>query len=331
MINPFVADGYSMAALTAAIDRAPFTPSRIAEMALFSNEGVNQTVVMIEERDGALVLIPNTRRGAPAANIPGMSRKLRHLACTHLPVEDAITADDLLGMREFGSEEARETLNGKVNEKLGRMKQALAATLEYMRLTAIKGILCDGAGTTVYNLFTEFGIPAPAAVDFLLGTTTTDIRGMCMDVITAVSTGLNGLPMNHVHAFCGNTFYKRLVGHTDVKTQLQWLDPQRNTTDPRMRGFVYGDIVWEPYRGSANGVPFIGTNECRFFPVGSPGVFRTFYAPSTWLESLGQQGQPLYAKQVANEDNSGIKLLGQSNPLPICTHPGTLVQGTSSN
>jgi hypothetical protein len=331
MINPFLADGYSMAALTAAIDRAPFVPGRIAEMGLFTNEGVNQTTVMIEERNGALVLVPSTRRGAPAANIPGTTRKLHPLVCTHLPLEDSILADDLLGMREFGSEDARETLNGKVNEKLARMKQSLSATLEYMRLTAIKGVLCDGAGTTVYNLFTEFGIPEPADVDFLLGTTTTDIRGVCMDVISAITTGLNGLPMNHVHAFCGNTFYKRLVGHTDVKTQLQWLDPARNTTDPRMRGFIYGDIVWEPYRGSANGVPFVNTNQCRFFPVGSPGVFRTWYAPSTWLESVGQQGQPLYAKQLANEDNSGIKLLCQSNPLPVCTYPAALIKGTSSN
>jgi hypothetical protein len=200
-----------------------------------------------------------------------------------------------------------------------------------MRVGALKGVIQDGEGTQVYNLYTEFGIPTPASIDFVLGTTTTDIRGICLDVIDAVTKAVGNRPVAHVHAFCGATFYKRLIGHDDVKDNLKYFDPVQNIRDPRVRGFTYGDIVWEPYRGSVGGVAYIDTNECRFFPVGTPGIFPTYYAPSTWLESVGTVGTPLYAKQIPTDDNSGIKLLAQSNPLPLCLLPACLRRGYSSN
>lgn len=332
MINPFSGDGFTLAALTASIDRLPFVPGRIGAMGLFSNEGVSTPAIIIEERDNELVLVPNTRRGAPAVTKPGEQRKLRTFACTHLPIKDYVHADDLYGMREFGSEDAQESLANRVNGKLTKMKQSLAVTLEWMRMGALKGTIVDGAGTTVYNLYTEFGIPAPSAFDFLLGTGTTSIRGKCNDVIERISNAMNGTPFDHVHAFCGASFFKRMSDHADVKDMLKWASPQRNVDNVWARGsYEYGGIVFEPYRGQVGGTPFVPPTGCVFFPVGSPGIFVTYFAPSTWIESVGTAGVPMYAKQIPTPDNSGIELLAQSNPLPLCVRPAVLQTGTTSN
>lgn len=332
MVNPFSGDGFTMASLMRSIDKLPYVPGRIAALGLFSNEGVNVPTVLIEERDQQLVLVANTRRGAPSQTQPGEQRKMRSFVTTHLPLEDYVTTDDLLGMREFGSETAQESLSAKVNKKLAKMKQSLSATLEWMRLGCLKGIVLDGSGNTVYNYFNEFGIPTPTAFDFTLGTTTTDIRGKCSDVNEAISVALNGRPMDHVHAFCGSTFFKRLMGHADVKDMLKWANPTMNTVDPLARGsFTYGDIIWEPYRGQINGTPYVPQNGCIFFPVGSPDVFTTFYGPSTWLETAGQNGVPIYAKQIPTDENTGTRVLVQSNPLPLCLLPAVLRTGTTSN
>lgn len=331
VINPFTGDGYSMATLTAAIEKVPFVPGRIAEMGLFTNEGVGTTAVLIEEKDRVLSLAKNLPRGSQPGTTPPEVRKMRTLSCTHLPVDDYVAADDLLNLREFGSESAQASLASRVNGKLTNLKQVLAATLEWMRMGALHGVIYDGSKTLVYNLFTEFDIPTPATHDFILGTTTTDIRGVCMDVNTAIYEAVGNRPINHVHAFCGATFYKRLTGHAEVVDILKYFDPSQLIRDPNIRGFEFGEIIWEPYRGKVGGVGYVDTNKCRFFPVGTPGIFPTYYAPSTWLESVGTMGTPLYAKQIPTADNSGIKLLAQSNPLPLCLIPNCLREGSSSN
>jgi len=45
-----------------------------------------------------------------------------------------------------------------------------------MKMNALRGIVKDGAGTTLYNYFTEFGL-AQISVDFVLGTAGT--RSSC--------------------------------------------------------------------------------------------------------------------------------------------------------
>ena len=55
----------------------------------------------------------------------------------------------------------------------------------------LRGIVKDGAGTTLYNYFTEFGL-AQISVDFLLGTGTTIVQAKVRDAIRAVEDNLLG-------------------------------------------------------------------------------------------------------------------------------------------
>jgi hypothetical protein len=97
------------------------------------------------------------------------------------------------------------------------------------------------------------------------------------------------------------------------------------------KGFSYGGIIFEEYRGTAtdasgNARKFIADGEGHCFPQGTMDTFKTIYAPADFIETVNTIGIPLYAKQEARKFNQGIDLHMQSNPLPMCFRPGVLVK-----
>ena len=55
---------------------------------------------------------------------------------------------------------------------------------------------------------------------------------------------------------------------------------------------------------------------------------RTVYAPADYIETVNTIGLPRYAKQATDQEfGRWVKLHTQSNPLPICTRPKTLIKG----
>ena len=107
----------------------------------------------------------------------------------------------------------------------------------------------------------------------------------------------------------------------------RWQDGEFLRNDPRA-GFPFGEIIFENYRGAVGAIPFIPTDTARFFPVGVPNLFKTYYAPADFVEAANTIGIPVYAKQERLRFDKGIELHTQSNPLTMCTRPATLVKGT---
>src|SRR5690606_26204575 len=95
-------------------------------------------------------------------------------------------------------------------------------------------------------------------------------------------------------------------------------------------GFEFGGIVFENYRGSIGGTPFIGANDCRMFPVGVPDLFATAYAPANYIETVNTTGRPMYAKITPAPKGTHVDIDVQSNPLPYCTRPKVLMQGVDN-
>ena len=60
-----------------------------------------------------------------------------------------------------------------------------------MEVNALRGIVKDGAGVTLYDYFGEFGL-AQQSVDFVLGTGTTNVQAKVRDVLRKIETELKG-------------------------------------------------------------------------------------------------------------------------------------------
>lgn len=327
LVDAFNNDNFSMVSLTDAINALPYKPAKIGQMGLFVDEGINTVTAVVEEEAGILQLLFTKKRGAPAPLGQDSKRTVRSFAVPHIPLDDTILASALMGVRAFGSADVLESMSVVVNNRMVPMKQSHEVTLEHLRVGAIKGNILDADGSTVlFNLFTEFNV-SQTTVTFDIDNSDTLVRSKCLDVKRAIETALGAMPYSGVHCFSGKTWFERFIEHESVRASYErFLDGRNLRNDPR-DGFEYAGIMFEEYAGSVSGVQFVADEDAHFFPLGVPGLFKTYYAPADFVETVNTIGIPFYAKQELMKFGKGVELHTQSNPLPMCTIPATLVLG----
>lgn len=328
MLDIFNQDAFSVIRLTDAINKIPFIPGRAGQVIDWQEQGIDTTSVLIEEVEGELRLLNPVPRGGVGETTEKAKRKARSLIVPHYQHEDAILADEVQGVRAFGQETQLETVMGKVNSRMTETVQLrLDPTLEYQRIGALKGIILNGDGSTLYNLFTEFNVTPNAEINFALNSSSTDVRGKCSQVIRIIANALGGIPYRRVYAFAGDDAWDQLIAHSDVKETFKYQEGVRLREQSAYQTLDFGGITFENYRGGVGGVPFIAPDKFHFFPVGVPGMWRTLYAPADYTETVNTLGLPRYAKQERMKFDKGVELQMQMNPLNYCTRPNALVQG----
>jgi hypothetical protein len=335
MLDVFNSDAFSVTNLTDAINKVKFVPGRIGQLGLFQPSSVTTTTVAIEEKDGVLALVSPSARGAPGGTLTKTRRTLRNLTVPHFEIEDSIMAEEVQGVRAWGSETEVETVAGKVMERGSIHSQSFAATQEYSRIGAVKGIVTY-ADTSTLNLYAEFGVSQISEIDFDLDNTAPvdgALRRECAEVLRTVAGVLEGIPFSGLHAFCGDAFFDDLIAHPEVRaTYLQYqaaAELRQGYVQAGMSygAFAFGGIMWENYRGSVGSTTFVNTDKCHIFPTGVPGFFRSYYAPADYIETVNTPGQRLYMKQYVMPNGKGVHLDTQMNALDICTRPRALIPG----
>lgn len=337
MLDIFNGDAFSVTSLTDSLRDAAHRPSRLGSMGLFKTSSVTTLTVSIEKVGDTLQLVAPTPRGGPGETRDTNKRNLRALAVPHFQRDWSVYADEVQGIRAFGSETVLETVQGKVAEKLQDNVDDLDLTKEYARLGAVQGIVTYKGGDTL-NLFTEFGVAQPAEVDWDLDNATPAegvLRKKAVATIRATRKAMGGLAFTGVHCLCGDNFFDDLLSHPELReTYKGWSEATilRDSYVGPNRGenpiFKFGDIVFENYGaiadagdGALMGIP---TNEAKFFPLGAAGLFRTYYAPADYVETVNTMGREEYAKQWPMQNGKGIDGETQSNFLSICTRPAVL-------
>lgn len=340
VLDIFGEDAFRVAELTAAINHLPFVPGRLGQMALFDEEGVTGPVVMIEEENGVLYLVENQSRGASPQQNQTSKRRMRSLIATHLPLGDRIMADEVARVREFGTSDRLMTVQRMVEKRFADMGRSLDATLEHQRVGAVKGLVLDADGSTViHNLFTEFGVTQETEVDFDLDNASPVdgvLRKKCAGVVRKIGDNLGATPFSGVHCICGDNFFDELITHKEVIESYKGTPMAQVLREgyiyPNSDGrtisaaFEFGGIVFENYRGKVGNVTYVNTDKAHFFPVGAQGLFKTYFAPANYVETVNTLGLPKYAKIAPDAQfQKWIDLEAQSNPLTICTRPKALM------
>lgn len=337
MLDIFTENAFSVLSLTDAINKVKFVPGRISSMGLFTESGVAQTSIAIEEKNGVLSLIAPSGRGGPGTMVDRARRSMRSISVPHFQIDDAVMADSVQGVRAFGSETQTETVMGKVMEQSALHVQSLAITQEYSRIGAIKGLITYADSTTL-DLFNFFEVSQVSERDWDLdnGSPTAGIvRKTCAAVYRQMADILEGVPFSGIHAICGDAFFDDLIAHTEVRAtylaSAEASELRRGYVGAGQQGvygaFEFGGIVWENYRGAFNGTAFVNTDKAHFFPTGVPGLFRTYYAPADYNETVNTIGRRLYEKMYAMQNDKGMHMEVQMNALEMCTRPRVLLQG----
>lgn len=330
LLDVFSNDAFGVISLTTAINKLPYKPSKLGEMGLFAEEGVTTTSVMIEEKFGKLSLIPAEARGTLPTAKGGTNRKVRSFPTTYLPVVAGIEADDVQGMRSFGSETELETISEKVNDKLTEMRQDVEVTHEYQRIGAIQGIVYDADGSSVlYNWFEEFGIiEHEVEFDF---TDPNSIKLAAANVLRHMQDSLGAETFKGIHCFVGAEIMDSMMTCDEVKTAYDRYQESAFFREQQARSsFPYAGIMWEEYRGQVGSQKFIADDVARFFPTGTKNAFKTHFSPAPFIETVNTKGKPVYAKQEVRKFQTGVDLLTVSCPLVMCMRPSVLVKGVQA-
>lgn len=339
MLDVFRDDAFSTTSLTDAIRDQRVFPGRLGELGLFSSTSVTTLTIAIERVGDLIQLVAPSSRGAPGEVRDMPKRSMTNLAIPHFQRDWSVMADEVQGVRDFGSESAVRTVQGLVAEKITANIADLDLTDEYARIGAIQGIVTYKGGQTL-NLFTTFGIAQPAEIAFdLTNASPADgiLRKRSTQIIREVRQALGGTPFSYVHAFVGDDFFDDLLAHREVRETFKgWSEAQilRESYVGKNRSnnptFEFGGIVWENYGAAetAGDGALIGidADKAKFVPVGVPSLFRTYHAPADYVETVNTPGLRLYARQWEMPNGKGINGETQTNSLHICTRPGALLR-----
>lgn len=335
MFNLMENEAFSFQNLTATINDIPEVPTLLGDLGIFAEEGIDTTVASIERQDETLALVGTSPRGGAGEVRGGDDRDLVLFNVPHMQRDDAVRADEVQGVRAFGTTDQVETVQGRIQQKMARHTRDFDLTLENMRMGAVKGIILDKDGSTIANCYTKFGVSAPSAVSFALATTTTDVRGKCTEILDALDDALEGYTPTGVLALCADDFFHALVTHPKVEDTYKNWEAAANLRGDARTPFEFGGIQWRRYhtkpktKTARGGSAWLGSKTARFIPLGVPDMFITRFAPADYNETVNTLGLPRYAKLVETRDGKGYEMQMQTNPISLCTRPGALFHATT--
>jgi hypothetical protein len=321
-------DPFSLESLTAAVNMEPYRPRQVSASGIFAEDSVTTTVVSVELREGKLALVEPSNRGGPGETTDDENRQKVPFIIPHYQRDDAISADEVQGVREFGTENQPETLETRVNRKAQRHARDLTTTLEHQRVGAIKGIVTSKSGGTLINLYNAFGIAVPSAVSLELDVETTLVAGLWQDVVYSIEDSLDE-PYDGLHVFTGRSFHKAMWQHKSVRETFLYGNGAIVLRQDVPDVFEFGGATWERYKTGAKatadlGAPYIAHDRARVVPKGVDDLFITRFAPADYNETVNTPGLPFYARAIEKRNGKGYDLEVQMNAVSICTRPQAL-------
>lgn len=309
----------------------------INELGIFSTESVAQHSVTIEAIEGTLGLISDQVRGARNLVNKDDTRKMYSFAIPHFPLDDYITPQDIQGKRAYGQADAAETEAAVIARKLARVRQNHAVTMEAARAYALtNGAVYAPNGTVVGNYYTTFGITRKS-IDFVLGTTTTDILAKSEEGIAHIQDEIrDGSVVNEVIVLCSPEFFGKLINHATVKEAYKYYTSTQEPMRQRLgsglyRRFVHGSVTYIEYRGSYNGSRLIPAGQAFMLPTGTSDTFVSYFSPANKFDFVNTLGEEAYAFTYRDAKGEKIELQSEHNALHLLRRPQVVVQLTTSN
>jgi hypothetical protein len=320
-------DAFSVSALTQTIVDIPRLQTKIGDKKLFKEQGMPTLGMMVERKGSSLSLVPAAPRGGIGDTALRGQRTLIHLPTVHLPQRGAMLADEVQGIRAFGSETEVEAVQSILKDKLEVAKNKLDITMEYHRIGAIKGLIMDADGVTpLLDVYAAFGMVQQTHF-MALATTTTKVKQKVIEIKRKIQEKLGGKSYSKIRVLCSQSFFDDLTGHVVVEKAFELY--QQNSyarTDQSGSAFEFADVIFEEYAGGVGATLFIPEGEAYAYPEGVNALFQTWYAPADWMETVNTKGLPYYAKQEIMPYNKGVSFESQSNPLNFCSLPEAVLK-----
>jgi hypothetical protein len=315
--------------LTEAINLIPNNYGRLNELGLFSNRAVRTRSVAMQTSTYGINLLPSRPWGGPPSYGLPVTREGISFNIPHFPHNDAVYANDVqdiigYNLGNFGLLDAQDL----VNDKLEIMTKKHFITWEFMRWGALNGKIYDADGVLLLDLFVEFGITQKV---IQMNLTAAGLAAKLTELKRYFEDNLLGSPMSGIHVFASRGFMDALLANPDVKEYLTTYRGTFRLGEDYRNSFEYYGVTFEEHNGQATDVnggvhQFIPANKALAVPMGTVDIFRMYWAPADFLETVNRPGlTSMYAKQKRMDFDRGIEIHSQSNPLPLVARPQLVV------
>ena len=332
----FTNDGFSQLSLTTALNKVPNLYGEIGNLGIFNDNPVNTTHVFIEQYEGSAGLIVSTERGTAGAKNNRGKRTARNFEIPRLRLDDQIKPSDIQNVRAFGSDEL-ESASNLVLKTMEEMKRKQDQTLEFMRASALQGLVLRADGTVEYDLFNEFGV-TKKIINMDLGNANAPLVANSNEISQHVQENLKGETATSLVAICSPSFFNKYVGHDAIQDAYKFYSQSGSKANNPvlsnvMKGFDHHDITWISYGGKATVLNEDGSTSIRDFipedkayivPMGTANLFQTNFAPADTMETVNTMGLPYNAWM--EDTKTWFDVVTETNPLPICTQPEVLIE-----
>lgn len=331
-MNVFTQDAFSAISLTEAVRRSQTIPGLIGSLGLFTPKRVRTRTVAVEQKGQTLNIIQTSEAGAPRTRRANNKGKITDLRVRRIEESSTITAEQLQGIRAFGSETELKTLQKEVAERQQDVIDDLSATVERLRLSCINGVLLDADDTTIYDYYSTFGFVAPSELGFNWASRTGVRKYIATNVKLPIVRALGGVvpASSRIVALCGDNFFYDMQENAEYKAAYTNNNNASKLLEDTMFDAIDAwGVTWIHYRGTDdNSKVAIGVDKARFFPVGVRGLFQEAFAPAPTFDLVNTLGQEWYSRIVTDRDrNEWADVEMESHRLPICTRPETLLSG----
>lgn len=317
------ADLFTLDSLSQSIINSPYVPSQVRDSGLFKPESISTTTVKLESDGVVIGLVEASPRGSQGQVAEQQNKRaVVPFVVPHYPQYGTLLADSLQGIRAFGSTTAAKTVSEEINKRLLIMKRQIDYTVEAQMLDAIRGLYRDANGAAT-SLFTAFG-KKQKTLTIDLTSSTLDLRVEMMKVIEAMEAELAGIYFSQPIIYYGATKWRQLLGNADLKAAYHNWEASVNLTRDGRMPFEYGGVYHARYRPSS--LVKIADDEAYAVPMDVPEMFKVFYAPADYVETVNTLGQPYYSKAEIMDFGKGVNLESQSNVLCLNALPNAVIK-----
>lgn len=331
-MDVFKQDAFSAISLTEAVRRRKTIPGLLGSMGLFTPVPVRTRTVAVESKGHTLKIIQTSEPGAPRTRRAMDRPSIVDLRVRRIEESHTITAEQLQGIRAFGSETELKQLQREVAEGQQTIMDDLQSTVERLRLSCIDGTLRDADDTVIYDYYDTFGFTRPGEIDFNWAARTKVKQFVAANVTRPILRALGGIapPSMRIVALCGDDFFD------DMQENGEYRDTYKNTErasellkNTAFQSVEAWGVTWINYRGTDdNSQVAIPVDKAKFFPMGVRGLFQEAFAPAPTFSTVNTRGQEWYSRIVVDdkrEEWADVEM--ESHRLPICTRPEALLQG----
>ena len=327
-LDIFQDDAFSVTSLSSTITDIPDVPTKLGDKGLFQEEGISTTSFMIERQGSSIKLLPTAPRGGVREPVALGPRKLIPLHALHIPASWSVLADEVQGIRAYGSETEVEQASTLVQRKLANVRASMDLTHEHMRVGALKGQVKDANGDTLLDVYDAFGMTQQTQFWNTAVAANGDPKASIITLKSMIRAKMGGRSFGRIRVICSQGFFTALVQNTKmIKAWELWNQGAYLRTDQVNGGdFEFAGVIFEVYDGGTSAGDFIEDGIAYAYPEGVPGMFQSKFAPADYMETVNTQGLPFYAKMEPMPFNKGVIGEAQSNPIHFNSLPEAVIK-----